>query len=285
MIVVKLIGGLGNQMFQYAFAMTHILKGQKVKFDLSYYHNDSRHGGFWLDKAFDLDLIEGNLRDFFYFMERIKDKKGNSHYQKKKNRFFIEERLENEFTYNSNFEQLDNCYFSGYWQNFNYFSRIEAELRTSFMFREIDPTDLPNLKLKDEIIKNNSISIHIRRGDYLQSAPHINLELEYYTKATDFIKQRIDNPCYYIFTDDIEWARENLVLDNSYFVEGNGKIKCHVDMYLMNLCKHNIIANSTFSWWSAWLNANPKKIVITPKKWFHHEKNLDGLLQRNWIRL
>lgn len=279
------MGGLGNQMFQYTFALGHLTNGKKVKFDITNYENGNRYRSYLLDKAFDLNLEKADKRDFFYFMEKVKSDDGSFGYQLKDNRFFIEEDAEEEFTYNPDLIDLDDTYFSGYWQNINYFRKNENEIRTHFTFKPIDSMDMYNIGLKEQIMNSNSVSIHIRRGDYLQSPIHLNLELEYYRNAITYIKQYIENSVFYIFTDDMEWVKANLLIADANYVEDNINDKCHLDMYLMSLCKHNIIANSTFSWWGAWLNKNPEKIVVTPKKWFSHIKDISGLMPRKWIKL
>lgn len=124
--------------------------------------------------------------------------------------------------------------------------------------------------------------MHIRRGDYLVSPGHyINLDVEYYKNALKYI----DNPgSILIFSDDISWCKDNFKGDKYIFIENE---KDYIDIYLMSLCNNNIIANSTFSWWGAWLNTNPNKIVISPNKWFGPAKgkrHLNDLIPKNWIQ-
>lgn len=232
------MGGLGNQMFQYAFALIHMLGNKEVKFDLSYYDSDNRHGGYWLDKAFNINIAKANKRDVFYFIEAIKDEVGNLGYRLKSDKFIIEEVLEEESSYNPDLANLDGAHFSGYWQNVNYFKKIENEVRHQFRFRELEKADLGNLANKKQILDSNAVSIHIRRGDYLQSPIHLNLGLEYYANAIEYIEMKTNEPWFYIFTDDMHWAKQNLgQVNNIQYVETNKKNKCHLDMYLMSLCK------------------------------------------------
>lgn len=144
-----------------------------------------------------------------------------------------------------------------------------------------------------KIINSNSISLHVRRGDYENNSSAKRLHggictLNYYKQAIELVASRIKNPVFFIFSNDLKWARENLELEKYKQVlvnlnKGNNSYK---DMYLMSKCKHNIIANSSFSWWGAWLNANPKKIVICPKRWYNN-KRLDSkdIVPESWIRI
>jgi hypothetical protein len=110
--------------------------------------------------------------------------------------------------------------------------------------------------------------------------------LAYYQKAIEYIKSQVKTPVFYIFSDDIEWVKSNLLLDkNTVFVGHNKGTESYNDMHLMSLCKHHIIANSSFSWWGAWLNASPNKIVVAPKKWFASNQNDQDLIPRSWVKL
>jgi hypothetical protein len=109
--------------------------------------------------------------------------------------------------------------------------------------------------------------------------------LKYYENAIEVIKSKAVSPYFFVFTDDMVWAKANLLVENIYFVEGNEKNKSHIDMYLMSICKHNIVANSTFSWWGAWLNKNANKIVVSPIKWLTTKRQKDGLAIKEWIYL
>ena len=143
---------------------------------------------------------------------------------------------------------------------------------------------------KQEIIATESVSLHVRHGDYVTNADtnsfHGVCSLDYYKNAVSKIKQEMPLP-FFIFSDDIIWAKENLdFIGNMTFIEYNGATPDHEEMYLMSLCQHNIIANSSFSWWGAWLNQNPNKIIIAPQNWFN-DVSLDtkDLIPNEWIRL
>ena len=134
----------------------------------------------------------------------------------------------------------------------------------------------------------NSVSIHVRRGDYLNGYYYETLgkicDIAYYQRAIGTIKERVDNPHFYIFSDDPDYVTENLTIENATFVNFNRGNDSWQDMYLMSQCKHNIIANSTFSWWGAWLNNNPQKVVVAPSHWFANMDN-DEIVLPEWIRL
>jgi len=139
--------------------------------------------------------------------------------------------------------------------------------------------------------KSNSVSLHIRRGDYLSKSVEVfePLNLDYYYSGIEYFNNTIKEPHYFVFSDDIEWAKSNFVQSSSYtVVDYNGADKGYEDMRLMSLCKHNIIANSSFSWWGAWLNRNPDKNVLAPKKWFSSKTsnlNSNDLLPSSWIKI
>ena len=179
---------------------------------------------------------------------------------------------------------------SGYWQSPKYFNSIETLIRKEFTFQK--PLDSKNLEILNLIKNTISVSIHIRRTDFQiinSNDIHGFCSLEYYDEAINYIHTNVLMSKFFIFSDDINWAKENLKVPmNSYFVSGNTGEKSYIDMQLMSNCNHNIIANSSFSWWGAWLNSNPKKIVIAPKKWFSDEKmnaQTDDLIPAEWIRM
>jgi hypothetical protein len=143
----------------------------------------------------------------------------------------------------------------------------------------------------DNIKKVNSVSIHIRRGDYVTNKRHSKVfspcSHDYYSRAAKLIADQQPNPHYFVFSDDIGWAKANLEFEYpTTFVDVNDEAHSHEDMRLMSLCNHNIIANSSFSWWGAWLNVNPEKVVIAPQKWFSDYKcNTQDMIPENWIKI
>lgn len=140
-----------------------------------------------------------------------------------------------------------------------------------------------------EIKNSNSVSLHIRRGDYVALSKskkgHALCPISYYKKAIENIAQKIHNPRFFIFSDDIQWVKENLAIKyNAEYIDFNRDYP-ERDIILMKHCKHNIIANSSFSWWGAWLNENPNKIVIAPKRWMNNLESSDDLIEPNWIKI
>ena len=179
-----------------------------------------------------------------------------------------------------------NIYLDGYWQNEKYFNDIEKVILKEFTLK--NEFLIKNKKLKETIKNTNSISIHIRRSDYIKNKKtneiHGVCTTDYYQKAIKKIIENNNNIHIFVFSDDILWAKNNLKFNFPIsFIVGN---KDYEDLILMSLCKHNIIANSSFSWWGAWLNKNPKKIVIAPQRWFNNlNKNKQNPIPQKWIRM
>jgi len=168
-------------------------------------------------------------------------------------------------------------YLSGCFQSEKYFRRFERDIRNEFSFSDF--VNEKNIKIKGEIEKSNSISIHIKKGGYTQSNFRGGCPMSYYNQAIEYLAQRISNPFFFVFSDEPEWAVENLKTShNVIFISHNTDKDSFLDLQLMSLCKHNIIANSSFGWWAAWLNVNPDKIVISPKLWY------EDLIPHDWLR-
>lgn len=185
-----------------------------------------------------------------------------------------------------------NVLLYGYFQNEKYFKSIENELRRDFSFKA--PLAGKNLDVCKRVQGTNSIAIHIRRGDYLTNQSSISnfitLDKDYYERAIGHVLASFDNPEFYIFSEDFEWISENLNFKDYpvTFIDWNKGKDSYIDMQLMSLCKHNVIANSSFSWWGAWLNTNPDKIVIAPGIWFRsEEKNalLRDFYPEGWVMI
>ncbi|MDR2564115.1 MAG: alpha-1,2-fucosyltransferase [Prevotellaceae bacterium] len=180
-------------------------------------------------------------------------------------------------------------WWKGYWQEFRYPEQVREELLYDFQFEAI--SDKNNQNLMRNILNTNSVSIHVRRGDYVQpEIRHIFGDIcspDYYQKAIVHIKSEVKNPIFFIFSDDPQWTQENIQPENAVYINWNVGKNNFRDMHLMSLCKHNIIANSSFSWWGAWLNQYDRKIVISPAKWFQNypETFIDNLLPPAWRRV
>lgn len=285
-LIVKLNGGLGNQMFQWAFArMIEKKTGIKTLLDLSFFEKKYARpyelGLFTLNAKFVEDFwTKLKLNIIWKFRKKLNGKKFLGLKLYSEPHFEFDEKLLN---------VGPKTYIEGFFQSEKYFSDIEKELRADFQFKpEIDQE---NQKLLDKINSTNSISLHIRRGDYVQKKRYQNVyatcSLDYYKRGVEYIAERFENPTLFVFSDDIEWVKENLKLPyESVYVSNNFGAKSFEDMRLMSNCKHNVIANSSFSWWGAWLNANKEKLVIAPCKWFNDDKIIQtDVIPENWIRL
>lgn len=172
----------------------------------------------------------------------------------------------------------------GYYQSEKYFKEITNIIRKDFTFPK--PVDIINQKLINQIDNTESVSIHIRRGDYLNIPNTQNIcSISYYKKAINLILKNISNPQFYIFSNDINWCKQHLQIDKAIFISNNTGKNSFIDMQLMSCCKHNIIANSTFSWWGAWLNNNPNKIIISPNKWMNDTNGTGDIIPNDWIKI
>ena len=277
-------GGLGNQMFQYALGRHLSIKNnQQLKLDCSRYPP--------VMPDLNIDLRNFNLNNFNISAAKASEKeikKYHKYHQPNgwinrtlskinKIRFFKKTYYERPFV----LEPIDNCqifdlnilnyrykdaYFRGFWQSENYFKDIREVLLQDFTVKT-DPNEYRSALLK-EIEKNNSISLHFRRGDVTNPESRVGaLSFDYYYKAIKFLTDKIKNPNFYIFSDDIAWVKKNFKIDfPSVFIQ-NTFGEDYEDMRLMSRCKHHIIANSTFSWWGAWLATNLQKIVIAPERY------------------
>jgi len=178
-------------------------------------------------------------------------------------------------------------YISGFWQAYPYAEAVAPQLRRELRLRE--PATGNNQSLLEQIdAAPVSVSLHVRRGDYTLAAEgNIALPLDYYHRAIDLIRQRFDDPVFFIFSDDIEFARKNLPAGmRQVFVEGNDDLSSHEDLRLMAACQHHIIANSSFSWWGAWLNPSSEKVVVAPRHWLlSPESAFEDLLPPTWYAL
>jgi hypothetical protein len=177
-------------------------------------------------------------------------------------------------------------YLYGFFQAFQYAQGVEAELRREFAFR--NPPSGLNLEALDRIRSIECpVSLHLRRGDYtLVYGGRDALPLTYYHNAITAIREAHANPTVFVFSDDIDFARKNLpALVPMVFVDHNDALAAHEDLRLMSACSHHIIANSTFSWWGAWLNPNPAKLVIAPDRWLDPAVPHPDLLPRDWRRV
>jgi hypothetical protein len=295
MIVVKLMGGLGNQMFQYAMGRALSLRTDTVlKLDLSWFATSESSG---IDRPYDLSNF--NIIENISTVDEVKSLKACENRVSRKVRAIANRYVP--LSWQSHIQEKyfhfdpavlsikHDAYLSGYWQSERYFADFAGVLRNDFTFRK--PLVAENKRLAEKMLEYNSVSIHIRRGDYVSVAKNASFyescSLDYYYKGLAKISERQPDLHVYVFSDDIEWAKQNL--DISYpitFINHNQGENAFEDMRLMSLCKHNIIANSSFSWWGAWLNQTPEKIVIAPERWFAQGSNdTRDLLPGSWVKL
>jgi hypothetical protein len=292
MIIVKLQGGLGNQMFQYAFGLSISKKlSAPLYLDLSFFkqRHELTPRKYELDRFNDLIKIAGDkLLNRFLCPSLI---------QKIFNRTGIHGTTiyrENSLRFNNNVSEVkSSVYFEGFFQNEQYFIAEEDLIRQTFVFKS--PLNQESQRVADILMHQpNTVSIHVRRGDYVNSSVTNDLHgvcsANYYLNAIELIKSKINDPVFYFFSDDPEWVFHQLIpkVDNARLVSHNQQADSWQDMALMCKCRHHIIANSSFSWWSAWLNPDKQKIVIAPEKWFNTVTayfDADNITPPKWIRL
>lgn len=290
MIIVKLSGGLGNQLFQYSIGRhLSILKKTSLKFDISSFKNADR--SFALNNfinnyeiAGKLDLVKIFIRDFrnsykyINYLSHINE----SYY---KLPFYKEQLL----SYDDNFSKcLENVYLMGYWQSEMYFKSIEDIIRKEIVLRP--KIDYENEHILRMIEDTNSVCIHIRNGDYFyDSNIRKNIGVcppDYYYEAINEICNVVKNPYFFVFSDNTGWAKQNVRIENPHVYVTNNLNKSHFDMYLMSKCKHFITANSSFSWWGAWLSTSKNKIVYSPTPWCKNTVyNPVDILPKEWNRI
>ncbi|HXE95465.1 MAG TPA: alpha-1,2-fucosyltransferase [Dongiaceae bacterium] len=289
MIIVKLIGGLGNQMFQYAAARSLSLRhGTELKLDLFFLEGEQVGN---TPRKFELDNFCITAEKASRWEVSSMSGRGSSRLATTCARLFqraagYTDYREKFFHFDPRVSTLpDNVYLEGYWQSERYFADIGDIIRKEFMVTP--PLTGRNLELACEIQSVNSVSLHVRRGDYVtEEKTHGVCDIEYYRKAEERVAQELGNPEFFVFSDDPEWVASNLKLRHpARYIRNNGGMP-HEDLRLMSLCRHNIIANSSFSWWGAWLNDNPGKSVFAPREWFRDKRyNTADILPESWIKL
>ena len=278
MITVKLIGGLGNQMFQYAIGR-HLAEKNRTALSLDISTLLKRDAINYTPRNFELNVF--NVK-----YSKLINKPSSSYFNKAYNKLFTSTINEKGYNYdNQVLSNKGNIYLNGFWQTEQYFIDIEEIIRKDFTFKAT-PNSI-NINHIKNINAVNSVSIHFRRGDYITNSSAVDFhgicEPEYYQNAINEIKNKVTNPHFFIFSDDVEWVQENFIIDNATIISNNTASDAFEDMRLMAACKHNIIANSSFSWWAAWLNNNPDKIVIAPKRWL---KNIEiDIIPVSWTKI
>lgn len=250
-MLVRLCSRLGNQMFMYAFGRGLAAKtGKSVQF-------------FWRD--------EQNRYELYPYPIAAELAPTPT--------WCVPEYREKQFTFDpAVYEQPDNTQFNGCWQSEKYFEHIADDIRRELTL----PVPVPGVE--SLWTKPESVAVHVRRGDYLNpstSAYHGNLGKDYYDAAQQYVRERVPNARFYIFSDDPEWCSQNMQGEVI-----SGKYSAHEDIALMSQCSHNIIANSSFSWWAAWLGNPEGRIVVAPKRWFNQAPlDYSDVVPERWIKL
>jgi hypothetical protein len=297
MITVFLRGGLGNQMFQYALGLNLAKKNETELVLDTTFLNDRFPRREFTYRSYALDAFA--LEPRFTVLSRISSALpvpglwlGLDLALMQAQSMFggcVILKEENESVFDpAVLTARGNIVLWGYWQSEKYFRDVGREIKEAFKFRSKLTGEAA--RLAEEIWKTESVSIHIRRGDYaaIESVEklHGKTDLDYYARAVAYISARLKNPRFFVFSDDISWCRQNLKtrFSTTFVAESLGGPNGSLHLRLMSFCKNNIIANSTFSWWAAWLNENPDKIVIAPARWYADGRRTDIVPER-WIKI
>lgn len=290
MIIARLKGGLGNQLFQYAMGRVLALKqGTELILDTRGFSQDPLRN-YRLD-SFQIQARPSN--HFWFFPENRIGRRLNILLQwfRKQTSQPLTLMRETQFSFNPTaLLAPDHSYIDGYWQSEKYFAPIREQLLQDLCL--IIPLSSSQADLAQAIRNDeHAVALHVRRGDYVADPAtttfHGLCSLDWYQQAAKLVCAQVPNANFYVFSDDYEWVKNNLKLPAPIrFIEPSPDGQEAIDLHLMSLCQHNIIANSSFSWWGAWLNANPHKIVIAPQRWFAagHQDTSD-LIPEKWIRL
>ena len=313
---IRITPGLGNQMFQYAFIYYYKNKGEKIFLDIEPCIKNNRHNGYELERIFDIkeEKIKWCKKIFFtglYFFYKGREinilKLINKILEiifKKRNivsfrRYIIETENINllENNYNKKYLELKgDKYIDGYFQSYKYWEEYKNDINKIFIFKDFNEKDDENKNIIKKIQITHSVSIHVRRGDYIGKNSGLDVcNLEYYENAFNYILNKLnsknikkENINIFVFSDDIDYCKNNLFFLKDFsvnYINHNKKETSFRDMQLMSLCNYNIICNSTFSWWAAYLNKNKEKIIICPKYWFKNVFNNVDKCPKEWIRI
>lgn len=312
MIIVEITGGLGNQMFQYALycKLSSLYPKERVLLDVTEY-DGKQTKGLSDDRRLELNKVSVDISKVLATKSQIRTIKGytgsDSLLDKVKNKLsrrngvYIREDLDKGFDKQVFDKPDEDVYLSGYWQCEKYFSDIRDKLLETFVWNtSVNSVNSKGMSAdcaieEKKIVNANSVAVHIRRGDYLyehNSTVYGGICTEdYYRRAIDYMCEHTEAPEFFFFSNDVDWVNDNLIQSydenmqkRMHLVSCNGEDNHEYDMYLMTKCKHNIIANSSFSWWGAWLGVNEDKIVVAPKRWFNNHEVSDQICE-DWIRL
>lgn len=282
-VVARLMGGLGNQLFQYAAARTLADRWRsELRVDPSYFDSQDL-------RSLQLQHFRVRCQSVLPSLSRMLPRRVRGIAGRVALRH-VPRFIEPAFSHYERFHDLEPpILLEGYWQTEKYFCENSAQIRMDLSLKHAPPARTSDMERRIRGV--NAISMHIRRGDYVTNpttaAFHGVLPLEYYRAAADIMRTSMRDAHFFVFSDDQRWARQNVDFDAPLtFVDSHDPGEAHLDMWLMSSCRHHIIANSSFSWWGAWLNPRPDKTVIAPKKWFNELRHDDrDLLPAAWIRL
>lgn len=288
MVIITLKGGLGNQMFQYA-AGRGMCNKERLLYDLSFLNNNSQSSESFTARNFELAIFK-NLKakqlsklQYKIFLGKRLRKMRNFFFPN----FYCVQQTDSDFHFND-IGSSRPLLLDGYFQSEKHFSHIRKDLLKEFTFPNVIFNGYTDFGKKISG-SENAVSIHIRRGDYLKplvAEYHGVLQKSYYEQSIKFVESEISNPEYFIFSDDQNWCVENLqsISNRVTFVNTPSPSKAWIDMYLMTKCKHHIIANSSFSWWGAWLSSG-NGITVAPSKWFNSnavQYDINDIVPKSW---
>jgi Glycosyl transferase family 11 len=290
MIIAKLIGGLGNQMFQYAFGYRLAqLSGTELKLDIASFQRYKLHkvAIHHLNVNYENLVIPRNK------VNRLTNEYGLRFLLKKVRLVSPKVTIVGESTPGFTKELIrkydGDVYLDGFWQSEKYFKGSENEIRNHLMV--ITEPSAANQQMLYAIKNSDAVSVHIRRADYVTNAHTLSYHgicsMQYYQQAAELIKSKVSNPVFFVFSDDIAWAKENINFNTQqFFADMNNADTNYEDLRLMYSCRHHIVANSSFSWWGAWLNPIREKIVIAPRNWFNQpELDASDIVPESWVRI
>jgi len=291
MKIVNIIGGLGNQMFQGAFAIALLFRGEETKLDTSHFDGYGLHNGFELTNVFpnypigladktDLKRVTRFIPNYRWsrIVRKVLPKLKTEFLQPYYRAYIFEPEV---------LGIKGDCYLEGYWMSPLYFKDCRDAIMHAYSFKPFETEQ--NMAYERQLLADNSVTIHIRRGDYVGAESFKDIcTLTYYRNAIVESKKVTENPVFYIFSNDQQWCMDNLKQEfgNSevHFVTNNKGMESYRDMQLMTLARCNIVANSSFSWWGAYLNKRTDHIVFCPNKWVNGMEHKDHYVD-GWIKL
>lgn len=289
MNIVQIHSGLGNQMFQYAFYLALKQYCPMTKIDASIFAHRPSHNGYELERIFALSAQHASIEERNKMADVGKDwwtvVRHAIGWRRKTDGVIISE-PDPALGWREDLLHVENAYLQGYWQTEKYFAQVADRVREEFTFRL--PLSFADEALAHDIRSKNSVSVHIRRGDYLKERRRADYEVctaLYYRRAVEYVQSKVASPVFYVFSDEPEWGREQQIFpEGTVFVSGHTAAQSYIDMQLMSMCRHHVIANSSFSWWGAWLGQQDDTIVVAPSMWFRYRQRPD-IIPENWIKI